>query len=244
MFLETTNGPTAGANPKEPPHTAPVPASPGREMAKNCDFGECHSTSLKSLTNALMPYLFLCDDESSNDEDQTCNCGVVEVWRTAVGRRVTNKRRASFWALILLCCNVCQFSCTRSSRHQNNDKVPLVHVTGTVLVDGVPTAGVHIQYVPQSEIAERRERYLNRFFLLSREGGKFSLSTYVDGDGIPIGEYALEFKWIEQRLSGEIDKLGGVYADSSSPFLKIKVEKGRDINLGEIQLTSKNRGQR
>jgi hypothetical protein len=106
-------------------------------------------------------------------------------------------------------------------------------------VDGVPMPGVHIQYVPQTEIAEGRERYINRFFVHSREGGKFSLSTYVDGDGIPYGKYVLEFKWFEQRLSGEFDKFGGKYSDPDSPLLmKITVEKGPDIDLGEVKLTT------
>ena len=126
--------------------------------------------------------------------------------------------------------------CTGSKRPPITDKVPLTHVAGTVLVDGVPTAGVHIQYVPQGEIAEKRERYLNRFFLLTGEGGTFSLSTYHHGDGIPAGEYVLEFKWVEQFLSGEEDRLGGRYSNVRSPFMKIQVEEHQELDLGEIEL--------
>ncbi len=132
-----------------------------------------------------------------------------------------------------------QASCSRTKRPLITDKVPLTHVTGTVLVDGVPTSGVHVQYVPQGEIAERRERYLNRFFLMTGEGGKFSLSTYVNGDGIPYGEYVLEFKLLEQRLSGEVDKFSGNYSNIRSPFMTIKVEKGADVDLGEIELKTR-----
>lgn len=130
-------------------------------------------------------------------------------------------------------------ACSRPGRPPITDKVPLTRVTGTVLVDGVPMSGVHIQYVPQGAIAEKRERYLNRFFLLSGNGGRFSLSTYQTGDGIPYGEYVLEFKWIEQRLSGELDKLGGHYANAKLPFMIIQVEENHDLDLGEIELKTR-----
>ena len=136
------------------------------------------------------------------------------------------------------CFCFCQAACSGHKRPVVTDKVPLTHVRGTVLVDGVPTAGVHIQYVPQGHIAETRERYINRFFLQSGDGGKFSLSTYVNGDGIPYGDYVLEFKWLEQRLSGEVDRLAGMYSDPAIPFLTIHVKKNQDLDLGEIQLTT------
>ena len=148
-------------------------------------------------------------------------------------------RFQSLWIVCCLCCTLCQASCSRPKRPPITDKVPLTHVTGIDLVDGVPTSGVHVQYVPQGEIAERRERYLNRFFLMTGEGGTFSLSTYVNGDGIPYGEYVLEFKFLEQRLSGEVDKFGGNYSNVRSPFMTIKVEKDADLELGEIELKTR-----
>ena len=136
-------------------------------------------------------------------------------------------------AILLLSSLSCQDS---EHRPAITDKVPLAHVTGVVLVDEKPIPGVLIQYVPQAEIAEKRERYRNRFFLQTGEGGRFSLSTYVHGDGVPYGEYALEFKWIEQRLSGEFDRLGGLYSYPSPTTFKITVKRGTDLDLGEIRL--------
>ena len=127
---------------------------------------------------------------------------------------------------------------SKPKRPPITDKVPLTRVTGKVLVDGVPTAGVQVHYAPQVEIAEKRERYRNRFFLQSGDGGKFSLSTYVNGDGIPFGEYALEFKWMEQRLSGEVDRFGGRYSYPAPPLMKIQVNN-KSIDLGEIRLETK-----
>ena len=144
-----------------------------------------------------------------------------------------------FWILGLVVGSAFQTSCSRPRRPVIRDKVPLTHVTGTVLVDGVPASGVHVQYVPQGEIAEKRDRYLNRFFLLTQDGGKFSLSTYQNGDGIPAGEYVLEFKWINQLLSGEEDRFGGYYSNVRSPFMKIQVEENQDVDLGEIDLRTR-----
>ena len=140
-------------------------------------------------------------------------------------------------AVAVACIAIQRMIYSQPSRHKISDTVPLSHVRGSVLVDEVPTPGIHIQYVPLHEIAERRERYRNRFFMLTRTGGRFSLSTYVDGDGLPYGDYALEFRWIEQNLSGERDRFGGRY--SKPPFKTIKVEAGKELDLGEIKLSTK-----
>ena len=67
--------------------------------------------------------------------------------------------------------------------------------------------------------------------------GVLAQGTYLEGDGVPYGEYTLEFKWFEQRLSGERDRFGGRYSNPASPFKKIKVEKGADLELGNIELS-------
>ena len=46
----------------------------------------------------------------------------------------------------------------------------------------------------------------------------------------------LEFKWVEQFLSGEEDRLEGRYANVRSPFMKIQVEEHQELDLGEIEL--------
>ncbi|WP_157605818.1 hypothetical protein [Schlesneria paludicola] len=108
-----------------------------------------------------------------------------------------------------------------------------------MLVDDVPRANIHIQYVPQHGLAEKRERYLNRFFTWTGDGGRFMLSTYVNGDGVPHGEYALEFKWVEQKLAGEEDRFEGRYSNPTSPFMLIEVNGQRDLDLGTIRLKTR-----
>ena len=94
---------------------------------------------------------------------------------------------------------------------------------------------------PVAPVGFAGERFLNRVFVHTCEDGTFSLSTYVDGDGVPYGEYVLEFTWMEQCFSGEKDRLCGAYSDPEKTFIRITVDRNRgDLDLGTIRLkTSK-----
>ena len=134
-----------------------------------------------------------------------------------------------------------QASCSRSNRPVAKDKVPLTHVTGSVIVDGEPTFGVTIRYVPVGEIEEKRPQYRNSFHVQSETDGSFSLKTYSKGDGVPAGEYAILLTYFsqdkaEQIRDGEYDKFGGQYSNLQKPFQKIKVEAGEDLDLGQLEL--------
>lgn len=148
-------------------------------------------------------------------------------------------RSGLFWTAGSLCLILSLFLLltprSHSERPEITDRVPLSHVTGKILVDGLPTSGVQVRYIPRYEIAETRDRFLNRFYVHSNDTGDFSLSTYVDGDGIPIGEYVLEFTWLEQQFSGEFDRLGGKYSNPEKPHIQIRVEDGKDLDLGELE---------
>ena len=143
--------------------------------------------------------------------------------------------------LFTLC--LVQSSCSRSKRPVAKDKVPLVHVTGTVHVDEQPASGVMIRYVPLSQIAETRPQYINGFTVQSDSDGAFQFKTYAKGDGVPAGEYALLFTMFsqdkaEQIRDGEYDKLGGQYSNVQRPLKTIKVVEDEDIELGVIELKS------
>jgi hypothetical protein len=138
---------------------------------------------------------------------------------------------------LICCCLVCsQISCSRSKGKVVKDKVPLSHVTGTVLINSEPAQNVIIDCVPLSPIAETRPQFGTLFRAVTALDGTFSLSTYSRGDGVPYGQYAVLFKRLEQRPSGEKDLLGGQYSDVLKPLMKIKVEEGTDLDLGEITL--------
>ncbi len=144
--------------------------------------------------------------------------------------------RAFFLSLICCCLVFSQISCSRSKGKVIKDKVPLSHVMGTVVINSEPAQNVMIDCVPLSPIAEKRPQFGTSFRAVTESDGTFSLSTYSRGDGIPYGQYAVLFRKLEQKPSGEIDLLGGQYSDIQKPYLKIKVEEGEELDLGEIAL--------
>ena len=146
------------------------------------------------------------------------------------------KSRTFFLTLICSCLVFSQISCSRSKGKVIKDKVPLSPVTGTVVINSEPAQNVIVDCVPLSPIAEKRPQFGTSFRAVTAQDGTFSLSTYSRGDGIPYGEYAVLFRRLEQRPSGEKDLLGGQYSDAAKPLMKIKVEEGSDLDLGEIAL--------
>ena len=76
------------------------------------------------------------------------------------------------------------------------------------------------------------------------DGGKFELSTYESGDGVPPGEYALTFEYRTLNLVnmsyGGPDKLQGRYRDPQKSEVKFTVPEGSQqrIDLGTIALTT------
>ena len=80
---------------------------------------------------------------------------------------------------------------------------------------------------------------------LTGEGGKFEISTYESGDGVPAGEYVLTFEWKQMNLVtmnfGGPDRLNKRYNDPAKSEVRFKVEEGAKgpIDLGTIALTTK-----
>lgn len=73
--------------------------------------------------------------------------------------------------------------------------------------------------------------------------GKFAISTYESGDGLPAGDYTLTFTWqefnvISRSYSGE-DKLNGRYSDPKTSTIKLTVKEGEENDLGVVALTTK-----
>lgn len=132
-----------------------------------------------------------------------------------------------------------QMSCSRGEKKiVIPDKVPLSQVTGTVLVDGEPKKNISVICIPLSEIAERRPSFQRGFQGVTQLDGTFAMSTYSRGDGLPHGDYAVGFRMVEQKPSGEKDLFEGRYAYKAGikPFLKIKVAPDEDLDMGEIEL--------
>lgn len=150
------------------------------------------------------------------------------------------------WALVVvLCLCLFQMSCSKQKRGPVfNNKVPLTKVKGKILVDGKPERGVIVMYTPVNPVAETRPEVVSRFWVFTNEAGEFNMRTYEPGDGIPEGEYRLNFQWTptseeETARLGNLDKLGGQYSDPEKPVQLFTAKKsGTPLEIGLIELKS------
>jgi hypothetical protein len=135
-------------------------------------------------------------------------------------------------ALLLLSGNGC--------KSRNADWKPTQPVTGVLIVDGNPAEGVQVTLNDLAGIDESQPTFSQTY---SDKDGKFTLSTYEQGDGVPEGDYVLTFFWgqinpLSMQFGGP-DKLNQRYSDPASSAFKVKVEKGKPVDLGKIELTTK-----
>lgn len=138
---------------------------------------------------------------------------------------------------------ICFFDTSCSSKAKAKyKKVPLTKVTGAVTVDGKEVSGVIISYKPKGEIAEKDQRFLSGFNVMSAAEGKFALKTYESGDGIPAGDYELFCQYYpiegdDPRTSkAATDVLNGKYV--KDPAKEFTVVDGKPLDLGKIELNT------
>ncbi len=112
-------------------------------------------------------------------------------------------------------------------------------VTGELIVDGKPAAAVQVTLTDTKGMDQELPTYSSA---MTEENGKFSISTYELGDGVPEGDYVVTFVWGELNLFsmqyGGPDKLKDKYSDPKTSTFKIKVEKGKPADMGRIELTT------
>jgi hypothetical protein len=118
-------------------------------------------------------------------------------------------------------------------------------VVGTVLIDSRPADGAMVVFVPTStsEEAERK-----RPFGIANGEGRFSLTTLVEEDGAPAGEYKVLIQWPmpskpdDQRVGrrGALgpDRLRGKYFNLEKSVLTATV-KEESNELPPFELSSK-----
>ncbi len=118
-------------------------------------------------------------------------------------------------------------------------RVVTIPVSGIVTVDGKPQDQIAIRAEPVNGPTPTHSTPSS----FSDKEGKFALTTYESGDGVPVGEYKVTFKWGQINLmSGryEGDKFKGKYADPGTSEVSIQVtESSEPVDLGTIDLTTK-----
>jgi len=109
-------------------------------------------------------------------------------------------------------------------------------VTGVVQIDGTPTENVEVTCYPDADLSGIKYPVVG----VTNKEGVFSLTTYNTGDGLPEGTYSLTFKWFEavMTLAPPKDLLKGAYTDLNNSQHKITVVKGKETEVGIIELSS------
>jgi len=124
------------------------------------------------------------------------------------------------------------------------DVVPL---TGEVTLDGSPAQGLSVwvlneksmpQYLAKKDSGDQIRPFATGTF---KADGTFQFTTLTAGDGLPAGNYIICFsKAIEAGTSNpEAEKFNALYAKPDTSKYKATLEKGKPVDLGKIELSTK-----
>jgi len=133
---------------------------------------------------------------------------------------------------------VCLLSCSCGEKTPN--RKPTFPVTGEVYVDGQPAAQLQVTCHDVKGI-DTADPTVSA--ALTDQHGKFAVSTYQSGDGVPEGEYVLTCVWgkfdLISKSYGGADKLKGRYSDPQKSAWRFRVEAGKPTDLGCIELSTR-----
>lgn len=110
-------------------------------------------------------------------------------------------------------------------------------VSGIVHIDGEPKPHVKIKLVPDPMPSDGKIQLpiLGR----TNDEGKFSLTTYYQDDGAPVGEYRLLFLLDLNPAGSANDYFKGKYQNPTASEVKLSVTgKEESIDMGIIELKS------
>lgn len=137
------------------------------------------------------------------------------------------------WLLLLALTSLVFSSCSRS------DRVAVSPVRGQVFAErGKPAAGALVVFHP---VVSEHDDTLRPLAYVDDEGN-FELTTYVQGDGAPSGEYLITVEWRERPATpfsankeGK-DRLRGRFADPASSKIRFTVEGDSEHVVPAIHL--------
>jgi hypothetical protein len=126
---------------------------------------------------------------------------------------------------------------------QGPPRTPTYPVTGQVLVDGQPAADLAVFFTNVNGVDKNEPTYSTAN---TDADGRFKVSTYESGDGIPEGTYSVTFMWGQVNLMtmsyGGPDKLNGRYSDAATSQFKVTVKRGEPADMGKLTLSTSDMG--
>jgi hypothetical protein len=118
--------------------------------------------------------------------------------------------------------------CSSSSSEDTSNRKPVHPVTGKVTVQGKPAVGAFVLFVPVNEPQDTQDP---RPRAEVGADGSFSLSTYGENDGAPVGNYSVAITWpggvLPDGREEPADKLLGRH-DVTNTKLKATVKEGQN----------------
>lgn len=116
---------------------------------------------------------------------------------------------------------------------KGQQRKPVFPVSGQVTFKGTPMAGAMIGYHPLGDPDPRAVRMQ----ATAGKDGRYTLTTYVAGDGAPTGEYAVTLYWPGPRVARKTedptaeedeippDRLKRLFADPKTTTLRATVRE-------------------
>jgi hypothetical protein len=139
------------------------------------------------------------------------------------------------FSAILLVVLLASTGCNNSGPTPLNPKA-VVPVTGTIHIDGRPAEKVGIKLWPN---AGRDTENPTASQGMTGSDGKFAMTTYYQGDGVPVGEYRLTFRQVlNTYVKPARDELQGGYEEPSGSTHLLSVTADVEaVDMGVINLS-------
>jgi hypothetical protein len=135
---------------------------------------------------------------------------------------------------VLLC--LLTTGCFSGPRNPPNEK-PVIPVSGVVLVDGTPVAGIQIRFVAATQDPQNATLTMAK----TDAEGRFKAMTYRVDDGVPPGDYTVTFNdqsETKPHMRSGPDLFKGRYSDPKTSNFKLTVSADeKTIDMGTIELT-------
>lgn len=141
--------------------------------------------------------------------------------------------------LVLVCCFV---GCSGPINDRWSDKRPsVVAVSGVVMLDQKPLPGAIISFAPENNGTDKAKPGASA---RTDTTGRFKLTTFTEGDGVPPGRYLISVKKVERKMIKpgdggaiapvyeEVSEVAPKFADPATSELTATIEKPtKDIVL-------------
>jgi len=140
--------------------------------------------------------------------------------------------RGPRWAILAigLWCLVLASSCGKKSKipEVKGDLLPVYPVKGTLEMNGKPFGGAALKFYPLARFPKDASQILPHAW--TQEDGSFTVSTYADNDGAPVGRYrvTVRFRGAGPPRDDDRDLMPSEYSNAKMTRLTAKVDEGEN----------------